>query len=134
MIPRPGEPPNDWWKNTGYRDSVREAAAGDGGLTGNEDPYVTFYHDVPRALADQAIGRARNHPSEGSMSAPWPLAAWPVVPTKFILCTEDRFFPPDFLRRVVSKRLNIVPDEIAAGHCVALSRPRELADILSSYV
>lgn len=30
-------------------------------------------------------------------------------------------------------RLAISPDEIAAGHCVALSRPRELADMLVGY-
>ena len=29
--------------------------------------------------------------------------------------------------------LGIVPDEIAAGHCVALSRPRQLADLLAGY-
>ena len=27
----------------------------------------------------------------------------------------------------------IAPDEIAAGHCVALSRPKELADLLEGY-
>jgi hypothetical protein len=36
------------------------------------------------------------------------------------------------MRTVVANRLAIAPDEIAAGHCVALSRPRELADLLSS--
>ena len=59
--------------------------------------------------------------------------AFPDVPTKYVLCTENRFFPPDFLRRVVADRLHIVPDEIAASHCVALSRPKELADILERY-
>ena len=34
------------------------------------------------------------------------------------------------MRRVVAERLGIVPDEIAASHCVALSRPVELADLL----
>jgi hypothetical protein len=53
------------------------------------------------------------------------------VPTKFVLRTEDRFFPPE--RRLVAERLNITPDEIASGHCVALSRPRELAEILEGY-
>jgi pimeloyl-ACP methyl ester carboxylesterase len=43
--------------------------------------------------------------------------------------TEDRLFLPDFLRRLVTERLGITPDEIAAGHCVALSRPRELVDL-----
>jgi hypothetical protein len=55
------------------------------------------------------------------------------VPTRFVLCTEDRFFPPNLMHRVVSERLAISPDEIAAGHCVALSRPKELADMLIGY-
>ena len=99
MIPSPGESPGDWWENTGYSDAVREQAARDGGLTGNQDPYLSFYHDVPRSLAEEAMSKERSHPSEASQSAPWPLDAWPDVPTKFVLCTEDRFLPPDFLRR-----------------------------------
>jgi pimeloyl-ACP methyl ester carboxylesterase len=133
MIPSPGEPPEDWWANTGYRAAVNEQAARDGGLTGNEDPYVSFYHDVPRELAEEAMTHERAHPSQTSMAAPWPLDAWPKVPTRFVLCTEDRFFPPHFFRRLVPERLNIAPDEIAAGHCVALSRPTELADLLEGY-
>lgn len=133
MIPSPGEPPDDWWGNTGYGEAVREQAERDGGKTGNEDPYVSFYHDVPRKLAEEAMSKERAHPSEAAGAAPWPLDAWPDVPTKFVLCTEDRFFPPDFFRRLVAERLGIVPDEIASGHCVALSRPRELADILAGY-
>ena len=65
---------------------------------------------------------------------PWPLEAWPDVPTRFVVCTRDRFFPPGFMRRVVSERLGVVPDEIDAGHCVALSRPRELAELLDASI
>jgi pimeloyl-ACP methyl ester carboxylesterase len=133
MIPSPGEAPRDWWSNTGYREAVREQAARDGGLTGNDDPYVSFYHDVPRELAEKAMSKERAHPSEASMNSPWPLKAWPDVATKFVLCDQDRFFPPDFFRRLVPERLNIIPDEIAAGHCVALSRPTELAEMLAGY-
>jgi hypothetical protein len=50
-----------------------------------------------------------------------------------VVCTEDRFFPAGFLRRVAAERLGIVPDEIAAGHCVALSHPEELGRLLDSY-
>jgi hypothetical protein len=50
-----------------------------------------------------------------------------------VLCTADRFFPPEFMRQVVADRLAIVPDEIAAGHAVALSHPKELASLLASY-
>ena len=133
MVPAPGEKPGDWWQNTGYREAVEAQAARDGGATGSADPYVSFYHDVPRELAAQALSHERAHPSAACCAAPWPLEALPDVPTHFVLCTEDRFFPPDLLRTVVAERLGVVPDELAAGHCVALSRPRELADILDGY-
>jgi SAM-dependent methyltransferase len=133
MVPAPGEAPDDWWVNTGYREAVKSQAARDGGLTGNEDPYVCFYQDVPRELAAQALSKGRAHPSAACGASPWPLEALPDVPIHFVLCSEDRFFPPDFLRRVVAARLGVVPDEIAAGHCVALSRPKELAEILDGY-
>jgi len=132
MVPSPGEAPEDWPGNTGYKNAVLEQAARDGGMTGNEDPYVSFYHDVPRELAEAAMSKERPQ-SQTPGVLPWPLDAWPDVPTKFVLCTQDRFFPPDFIRRLVAERLNIVPDEIAGGHCVALSRPKELADILEGY-
>jgi pimeloyl-ACP methyl ester carboxylesterase len=133
MVPSPGESPDDWWANTGYAEAVREQAAIDGGLTGNDDPFVGFYHDVPRPLAEEAIRRERSG-SIASLDEPWPMDAWPSVPTRFVLCSEDRFFPPAFMRRVVADRLGIVPDEIAAGHCVALSRPAELGAMLDGYV
>jgi pimeloyl-ACP methyl ester carboxylesterase len=131
MIPAPGEPPADWAANTGYHTAVAEQARRDGGLTGNTDPHVSFYHDVPRDLATEAMSRERAHPSSAATAAPWPLDSWPDVPTRFILCTEDRCFPPDFFRRLVPERLGIVPDEIAGSHCVALSRPAALADMLA---
>jgi pimeloyl-ACP methyl ester carboxylesterase len=130
MIPAPGERPGDWSASVGCQEAVREQAALDGGLTGHDDPYVCFYHDVPRALAEEAQRRERGHPSEASLAKPWPLAAWPDVPTRFILGTQDRCFPPGLFRRLVPQRLGIFPEEIAAGHCVPLSRPVELAEML----
>jgi hypothetical protein len=112
-----------------YADTVARAA---GRLRGG-DPLVTFYHDVPRALAEQAMARGSRPQSDTPGRSPWPLTAWPAIPTRFVLCTEDRFFPAGFMRRVVAERLGIVPDQIAAGHCAALSRPRELAGMLAGY-
>lgn len=132
MIPAPGETPADWWENTGYRQAVEEQARHDGGLTGSDDPFVAFYHDVPRALAEEAMGKERSE-SQAAFNSPWPLDSLPAVPTRFVVCTEDRFFPAPFMRRVAAERLGVVPDEIAAGHCIALSRPHELADVLDSY-
>ena len=115
MLPRPGEPPNDWWTNTGYTDS------------GLEDQ---FWHDVPADLAAEAQKRERGM-SETPMTKPWPLDAMPEVPTHFILCTEDRFFTPTFMRGVIATRLpNVTPVELASGHCAQLSKPQELATLL----
>jgi pimeloyl-ACP methyl ester carboxylesterase len=124
MVPAPGESPRDWWANTRY-----ESDAGDGG---EDDVIATYYHDVPPELASEALKRARGQ-SATPTEQPWPLEAWPEVPTQFVLCTEDRLFRREFVRRVVRQRLGITPDEINAGHCVALSRPEELAARLDAY-
>jgi hypothetical protein len=89
----PGEPPARWWGNTGYSQAVHEQARRDGGLTGSGFPFVAFYHDVPRALAEEAMGKERDE-SDAAHQQPWPLTAWPAVTTRFVLCTEDRFFRP----------------------------------------
>lgn len=133
MIPAPGEPPEDWWGDTGYGAAVEDQSIRDGGLTGNDDPYVSFYNGVPRELAAEALSREREHPSSAAMSAPWPLAAWPSVPTRFIVCVDDRFFPADFLRDLASRRLGIEADEVPGGHCAMLSHPTEIAALLIRY-
>jgi hypothetical protein len=126
MIPAPGEAPGDWSVNTGFDEVMGQ----------QEQRYPggdLFYTGVPAALAEQARSHARDQ-SGTPGRAPWPLAAWPPVATRFVLCTEDRFFPPCFMRPVVAGRLGIVPDEIAAGHTVALSHSTELASLLTSYL
>jgi pimeloyl-ACP methyl ester carboxylesterase len=63
---------------------------------------------------------------------PWPLAAWPDVPTRFLAARDDRFFPVDWLRGVVRDRLGIDTIEIPGGHCAFLSQPRALAGALDA--
>lgn len=133
MIPSPGETPEDWWTNTGYAAAVREQAARDGGRTGSDDPLVSYYNGVPHALAEEALRRARRE-STTAWRTPWPLDAWPDVPTKFVLCWDDHFFPAAFLRRLAAERLGVIADEIPGCHCVALSHPRELAERLVTYI
>jgi len=62
------------------------------------------------------------------------LKAWPDVPTRYLLCRNDRLFPRAWVRRVVRDRLAIRPDEIDSGHCPALSRPQELVERRESYL
>jgi pimeloyl-ACP methyl ester carboxylesterase len=134
MIPAPGEAPDDYWTNTRY------AGSGSEGTGGGEDAddeqaatIATFYHDVPADLAAEAVSRERRQ-SGARMNEPSPLKAWPDVPTRALLCRDDRLFPANWLRGVVKERLGITPDEIDGGHCIALSRPKELADRLYGFL
>lgn len=128
MIPAPGEKPEDWPANTGLWEALRGQAQ----EHGDRDLRTTYYHDVPGALAEEAMRRARQQ-SDTPGCLPWPLAAWPAIETRVIACTQDRAFPAAFMRRVARERLGIVPDELAAGHCAALSSPAELAGLLDRY-
>jgi pimeloyl-ACP methyl ester carboxylesterase len=124
MIPRPGESTNDYWINTRYGEVSHDVDV--------SDAIATFYHDVPSGLAREALERGRNQ-AEAIGAEPWPLATWPRVPVRFLLCRDDRLFPAHWLREVVRNRLQIEPDEIDGGHCPALSRPKELADRLEAF-
>lgn len=121
MIPAPGEPPGDWWANTGYARS--------GAARGSDDE--VYYHDVEPGLAAEAARHDLGQ-SETPLRQPHPLEQWPDVPTTYLLCSEDRCFPAPFMRRVVQERLGIEPEEIATGHMPMLARPRELADRLEA--
>lgn len=121
MIPAPGEPPSEWWDNTGFRDSPE--------LSDEEK----FCNGVPADLITQVPTHARNQAS-AEWDEPWPLDAWPDVPTTVLIPRQDRFFPADFQRRVAGERLGITPDELDGGHAVSLSHPKELADRLTSYL
>ena len=119
MVPAPGETAEVMFANTGWQPEPLD----------DSGERSVFYHDVPSDLADHAIARGRRQ-SDTPGREPWPLAAWPDVLTRFVLCRNDRFFPAHWLRPLVRDRLGIEPDEIASGHCPALSRPVELAALL----
>jgi pimeloyl-ACP methyl ester carboxylesterase len=123
MIPVPGESPADYWTNTRYGEEATERY---------DDTVAVFYQDVPPELATEALERGRTQ-SEARMGELSPMEAWPDVPTRVLLCRDDRLFPAAFIRRVARERLGITPDEIEGGHTPALSRPKELADRLEAY-
>jgi pimeloyl-ACP methyl ester carboxylesterase len=132
MVPKPGESSEEWLANTGWEQARLSAAARDGRTAAQANDFKDlFFHDVPLEIVAEAAEHERDETGAGS--EPWPLAAWPKVPTKFLLCRDDHFFPAEFQRRVVKERLGVIPDEIDGGHCVALSRPKELAERLDGY-
>src|SRR6478735_7128178 len=122
MIPSPGESAEEMFVNTRWEPAHLD----------DSSELAVFYHDVPRELADGALSRGRRQ-SDTPGREPWPLAAWPDIETRFVLCRNDRFFPATWLRAVVRERLGIDPAEIDSGHCPALSRPQELAGLIDRY-
>ncbi len=88
MSPAPEEAPGDWPVNTGFDEVMRVQAQRYFGAD-------LIYHDVPPSLAEQARCNTRDQ-SDTPGRSPWPLDTWPPAPTRFVLCTEDRFFPPEF--------------------------------------
>lgn len=134
MVPRPGESAGEWWAATG-QDEARRANDRREGRDPDApfDEEAVFLHDVPPEVLVGADGHVRPQ-SDRPFADPWPLAAWPAVATRFLLCRDDRFFPADFQRRVVGDRLGITPDEMVGGHLPALAHPDELVRRLLAYL
>ncbi len=124
MVPLPGEMTGKWWDNTGW-----SAQRGDRPIDVMQD----FFHDVPADVTAEAMARGERAQSGTPFMKQWPLASWPDVPTRFLLCRDDRFFPAGFQRRIVRERLGITPDEMPGGHLPALAHPDELVDRLEHY-
>jgi len=123
MVPAPGERAADWWSNTGYAEAPTREYDGEMEL---------FMQDVPPDLAAAALAKERDQAARPTMDR-WPLQRWPDVPTRYLLCRDDRLLPAEWIRGVVRERLGVEADEIDGGHCVYLSRPANLAERLVSF-
>ena len=120
MVLVPGENGGEWWGNTGH-----EAAVDAQGLEDTSEEAM-FLHDVPAEVL--AARRAAARPVGAALRRPVPAArAGPTSPPGSCSASDDRFFPPEWMRGVVRERLGIEPDEVPGGHCAYLSRPHELA-------
>ena len=135
MIPEPGETFGTWGMHTASDVARREYHA-TLGLTPTEadDDAVIYYHDLAPEIRAEAQRRAWQGQSMTPLDEPWPLAAWPDVPTHVLAGRDDRMFPLELQRRVARERLGLEIEEIDGGHMVALGHPAELADRLEAYV
>jgi hypothetical protein len=121
MIPKPGETAGDWWTTSGF-----DEARGDHEM----DAMEHFLHDLPSTVLQQALERGEPDQSGRVMTDPFPLAALPAIPTRAIAATNDRFFPVDFMDRLIRDRLGVEPEHVAAGHLPALANPNGLFQLL----
>lgn len=134
MIPKPGETPGDWWRNTRHGEAKRQQNLRDGREADAPfDPLSDFFHDVPQSVIDEAWAQGEPRQSETVFGSRCAFKDWPAVPTRILVARDDRFFPAEFQRRVAQERLGITADEMPGGHLVALSQPEELTTRLVGY-
>jgi pimeloyl-ACP methyl ester carboxylesterase len=133
MIPAPGETGGDWWANTGQEKASRELAEREGrDPDAPFDPIEVFFHDAPPEVIETVLAGPAPEQAGRPFGDPWPLAAWPDLPTTVLSSTEDRLFPVEFQDRVARERLGVTPIHLPGGHLVALTRPGELARLILS--
>jgi pimeloyl-ACP methyl ester carboxylesterase len=97
----------------------------------NDDVALEFvYHDCPRDRIDWALSTRLLFYAKRAMEEPCPLAAWPSIPTTYIVCAEDRTISPAWQRKAAREWLGVEPIELPGGHCPNVSRPDALADLL----
>src|SRR3954462_10389263 len=106
MIPAPGETPGEWWESSGQVDARRRADLKDGrDPDAPFDVMTTFFHDVPREVVEDAFARGEPRQAARPFGDPWPLDAWPDVPTQVIAGRYDRLFPIAVMHRLPRHRL-----------------------------
>jgi len=131
MVPIPGETFNEWWDAVGQSDASRKYAEADGrDPNAPWDEHEMFFHDVPAAVTADLMSRGEPQQGDTPLGEPWPLEAWPDLPTTAIVGRHDRLFPETLQRRYLKDRLGIEPTVIDGGHLVALANPEGLAEAL----
>jgi pimeloyl-ACP methyl ester carboxylesterase len=119
MIGAPGETGAECW-------SSHEGAS-------EIDVKETLLHDVPEKVVADLFARGEPRQSDRPFGEPWPLDAWPDVPTRVLAARNDRLFPFEPMRRLARERIGVEADAIDTGHTPALAQPEELARRLDAY-
>jgi pimeloyl-ACP methyl ester carboxylesterase len=110
--------------------SSRQEGHGDGSSSWPADAAVeAFYHDCPPELAAWAASRLRRQ-SWAVANEPHPLAAYPEVAARAIVCTEDRVLNAESCARHAAERVGAIVTRLAGGHSPMLAQPAALVDVL----
>lgn len=88
-----------------------------------------FYHDCPDEIQEWAISKMRPQANRPLMEIT-PLARWPSTPRTLIIATHDRCIPRESAIRTARRLFAETPMEIPGGHCLPISQPRHLAEVL----
>lgn len=90
---------------------------------------AAFYQDCDPETARWAASRLRRQYWR-YWEEPNPLAAWPDVERRAIVCQDDRLVDIGWARRTLPAELGVTPAELPGGHSPFLSRPAALAETL----
>ena len=93
--------------------------------------HALFYADSDAAVVAEIIPRLRPmaiDAAPGSDAEP----AWKTVPSTYLVCAEDAALPPAAQRVMAARADDVV--EWPTDHSPFLTRPRELAELVASYL
>ncbi len=88
MIPLPGETPGQYFHSVGLAEA-QQAAAERGGYDPAFDLHRTFLHDVPDDVANELMAQGEPQQAEAIFGKPFPLTAWPKIPTRVVAGTHQ---------------------------------------------
>ena len=137
FLPAPGKSANDQRATEPIDGRVPPSSAewtdlgDDVWMVGPTTATELFFHDAPAAVARWATQRLRAQ-SYGVLKEITPLAAWPDVESRSIVCRDDRAINPAWVRAAARERLGVEAIELPCAHSPFLTRPRELAQVLDS--
>jgi pimeloyl-ACP methyl ester carboxylesterase len=139
FLPQPGLSVNDQREREAIDGQVPPTTAewtalgDDVWMVGPNTATELFYHDVPAATVAWAVARLRPQ-AYRVMSEVTPRETWPAVDVAGIVCADDRALNPEWARSAYRERLGVTPAELPGGHPPFLTRPAELADLLTEAV
>ncbi len=87
-----------------------------------------FYHRCSTQDADWAAAHLRTMPTSVLLAPPPPSPAWQVVPSTYIVCTDDRILSQSAQEQMAENADTTI--RIDSDHSPFLSNPRELAEVL----
>jgi pimeloyl-ACP methyl ester carboxylesterase len=91
-----------------------------------------LFHDCSPEMTNWALGTMRLMFARQAILEVCPLSAWPAVSSSYILCLDDKAIQPEWSRRAARERLGVDSIELPGGHCPYVSRPSDLAEVLSA--
>ena len=93
---------------------------------------LIFYNRCSTEDADWATAQLRTMPTSVLIAPPPPLPAWQLLPSTYIVCTDDRILSQSAQEQMAENADTVI--RIESDHSPFLSCPRRLADLLAEIV